>query len=48
MYAVVHRYIGKEAVVAGICSNLNRDDQIISTRLGLGHWHCRRGRSENG
>ena len=37
IYGVVHCYIGQEAVATGICANLNRDDQIISTHRGHGH-----------
>ena len=36
IYGVVHCYIGQEAVATGICANLKRDDQIISTHRG----HC--------
>ena len=37
IYGVVHCYIGEEAVAVGVCSALNRDDQIISTHRGHGH-----------
>ena len=37
IYGVVHCYIGEEAVAVGICSALNRNDQIISTHRGHGH-----------
>ena len=37
IYGVVHCYIGQEAVAVGICANLNRADQIISTHRGHGH-----------
>lgn len=37
IYGVVHCYIGQEAVAVGVCANLNRDDQIISTHRGHGH-----------
>ena len=37
IYGVVHCYIGQEAVATGICANLKRDDQIISTHRGHGH-----------
>lgn len=33
----VHLYIGEEAVAAGICSNLTKDDCITSTHRGHGH-----------
>lgn len=32
-----HLYIGEEAVASGICSNLNKNDYIISTHRGHGH-----------
>ena len=34
---VVHAYIGQEAVAVGVCSNLRRDDRIVSTHRGHGH-----------
>ena len=37
IYGVVHCYIGEEAVAVGVCSALNRSDQIISTHRGHGH-----------
>jgi TPP-dependent pyruvate/acetoin dehydrogenase alpha subunit len=37
IYGVVHCYIGQEAVAVGVCSALNREDQIISTHRGHGH-----------
>ena len=37
IYGVVHCYIGEEAVAVGVCSVLNRSDQIISTHRGHGH-----------
>ena len=37
IYGVVHCYIGEEAVAVGVCSALNKDDQIISTHRGHGH-----------
>ena len=33
----VHSYIGEEAVAAGVCSNLTRDDYVTSTHRGHGH-----------
>jgi pyruvate dehydrogenase E1 component alpha subunit len=32
-----HLYIGAEAVAAGVCANLNKDDYITSTHRGHGH-----------
>ena len=37
IYGTVHCYIGEESVAVGVCSALNRDDQIISTHRGHGH-----------
>lgn len=34
---VVHLSIGQEAVAAGVCANLNRDDYVASTHRGHGH-----------
>jgi acetoin:2,6-dichlorophenolindophenol oxidoreductase subunit alpha len=33
----VHTYIGQEAVAAGVCAALRRDDKIVSTHRGHGH-----------
>src|ERR1039457_3659763 len=33
----LHLYIGEEAVAAGVCANLKRDDFITSTHRGHGH-----------
>ena len=33
----VHMYIGEEAIAAGACQNLNKDDYITSTHRGHGH-----------
>ena len=37
IYGTVHCYIGEEAVAVGVCSALEKDDQIISTHRGHGH-----------
>ena len=37
IYGVVHCYIGEEAVAVGVCSALDKGDQIISTHRGHGH-----------
>jgi len=34
---IVHSYIGQEAVATGVCTNLRRDDRIISNHRGHGH-----------
>jgi len=33
----VHLYIGQEAVATGVCSNLRKDDRIVSSHRGHGH-----------
>ncbi|UCE97057.1 MAG: thiamine pyrophosphate-dependent dehydrogenase E1 component subunit alpha [Candidatus Bathyarchaeota archaeon] len=33
----IHLYIGEEAIAAGVCSNLRKDDYIVSTHRGHGH-----------
>jgi len=39
----VHLYIGEEAVAAGVCANLERDDYILSTHRGHGHYIAKGG-----
>jgi TPP-dependent pyruvate/acetoin dehydrogenase alpha subunit len=34
---IVHSYIGQEAVATGVCTNLRKDDRIISNHRGHGH-----------
>jgi TPP-dependent pyruvate/acetoin dehydrogenase alpha subunit len=34
---IVHSYIGQEAVATGVCTNLRRNDRIISNHRGHGH-----------
>ena len=33
----IHPSIGQEAVAAGVCSNLKREDILLSTHRGHGH-----------
>ena len=33
----IHLYAGEEAVAVGVCSNLHKDDYIVSTHRGHGH-----------
>jgi pyruvate dehydrogenase E1 component alpha subunit len=33
----IHLYAGQEAVAAGVCENLRKDDYIVSTHRGHGH-----------
>lgn len=33
----IHLYTGEEAVAVGVCSNLRKDDYIVSTHRGHGH-----------
>jgi TPP-dependent pyruvate/acetoin dehydrogenase alpha subunit len=35
--STLHLYIGQEAVAAGVCANLSRDDYILSTHRPHGH-----------
>ncbi len=37
MPGFIHVYIGEEAVAAGVCANLNKDDYVASTHRGHGH-----------
>ena len=32
-----HTYVGEEAIAAGVCANLRRDDVVFSTHRGHGH-----------
>jgi TPP-dependent pyruvate/acetoin dehydrogenase alpha subunit len=34
---VVHSYIGQEAIAAGVCAHLGKDDRIVSNHRGHGH-----------
>jgi acetoin:2,6-dichlorophenolindophenol oxidoreductase subunit alpha len=37
LFGFVHSYIGQEAIAAGVCANLTRQDRIISNHRGHGH-----------
>lgn len=37
MPGFIHLYIGQEAVAAGVCGHLNKDDYVTSTHRGHGH-----------
>src|SRR3954471_14592411 len=37
MPGFIHLYVGEEAVAAGVCAHLRRDDWITSTHRGHGH-----------
>jgi 2-oxoisovalerate dehydrogenase E1 component len=37
MPGFIHLYVGEEAVAAGVCANLNREDFVTSTHRGHGH-----------
>jgi TPP-dependent pyruvate/acetoin dehydrogenase alpha subunit len=37
MPGFIHLYVGEEAVAAGVCSNLHKDDYVTSTHRGHGH-----------
>lgn len=37
LYGAYHLYVGQEAIAAGVCAALNKDDFIASTHRGHGH-----------
>src|SRR5262252_7352436 len=37
MPGFIHVYVGEEAVAAGVCAQLRRDDYVASTHRGHGH-----------
>ena len=37
LFGFVHSYIGQEAVAAGVCAHLTREDRIVSNHRGHGH-----------
>src|SRR5271154_5028775 len=37
IHGACHTYIGQEAIAAGVCAHLQRDDVIFSTHRGHGH-----------
>ena len=39
----VHLYIGQEAVAAGVCANLRKDDYVLSTHRSHGHYIAKGG-----
>lgn len=39
----VHLYIGQEAVAAGVCAHLRREDRVTSTHRGHGHFIAKGG-----
>ena len=39
----VHLYIGQEAVAAGVCANLRKDDYVFSTHRSHGHYIAKGG-----
>lgn len=39
----VHLYIGEEAVAAGVCANLRKDDYVFSTHRSHGHYIAKGG-----
>lgn len=43
MKTPVHLCIGQEAVSAGVCANLNRDDHLFSNHRGHGHYLAKGG-----
>ncbi|KPK42862.1 MAG: hypothetical protein AMJ78_00940 [Omnitrophica WOR_2 bacterium SM23_29] len=43
MKTPIHLCIGQEAVAAGVCANLNKDDYVFSTHRGHGHYLAKGG-----
>lgn len=43
MKTPVHLYIGQEAIAAGVCANLKRDDYVFSNHRGHGHYLAKGG-----
>ena len=43
MKTPIHLYLGQEAVAAGVCANLNRDDYVFSNHRGHGHYIAKGG-----
>jgi acetoin:2,6-dichlorophenolindophenol oxidoreductase subunit alpha len=37
LFGFVHSYIGQEAIAAGVCAHLTRQDRIVSNHRGHGH-----------
>jgi 2-oxoisovalerate dehydrogenase E1 component len=37
VHGACHTYVGEEAVAAGVCAHLRRDDTVLSTHRGHGH-----------
>ena len=37
LFGFVHSYIGQEAIAAGVCAHLTREDRIVSNHRGHGH-----------
>ena len=46
IYGPAHLYIGQEAVAAGVCHHLRRDDYVASTHRGHGHLIAKGGRTD--
>src|SRR4051812_41627268 len=37
IHGACHTYVGQEAIAAGVCAHLRRDDVVFSTHRGHGH-----------
>ena len=37
IHGACHTYVGEEAIAAGVCAHLRRDDAVFSTHRGHGH-----------
>ncbi|MDD4565845.1 MAG: thiamine pyrophosphate-dependent dehydrogenase E1 component subunit alpha [Eubacteriales bacterium] len=43
MHTPVHLYIGQEAIAAGVCANLSKDDKLFSNHRNHGHYLAKGG-----
>src|SRR3989338_7099965 len=43
LFSMVHFYVGQEAVGAGVCSQLNLEDKVLSTHRSHGHYLAKGG-----
>ena len=46
MHTPVHLYIGQEAIAAGVCANLSKDDKLFSNHRNHGHYLAKGGNLE--
>lgn len=43
IFSMVHFYVGQEAVAVGVCSQLGREDKVLSTHRSHGHYLAKGG-----